>query len=145
MQIPTEEQWGDYKDELDEEYAHRMFAGKSNDEMQVAFEENVLARTEDFRYMPRTPFRYYMLEFKQFIESCKEDYDDRSDAASCFICLVEDAFKCGPDDILPILDQVLPTVKYIAENQRWFDADIDIYGDFKEIYQNILRLAERIS
>ncbi len=141
MQIPTEEQWEDYLEDLDTEYSHRVFAGKSNDEMQIAFEENVLERTSDLRWMPKVPFQYYMLGFKQFIETRAEQCDDSSDAASCFIELVESALKNVPDYILPIFDQVMTTVKYIAENQGRFDADLDIYGDFNEIHEKIKKLA----
>lgn len=44
MQIPTEEQRGDYTADLDAEYAHRIFAGKSNNVVQVNFEQNVIEK-----------------------------------------------------------------------------------------------------
>jgi len=140
MPIPTEEQWGNYKDDLDEEYAHRMFAGKSNDEVQVLFEQNVIERSEDLRWMPKMPFQYYMLGFKQFIENRADHCDDRSDAASCFIRLVEEKLKNAPDSILPIIDHVMPAVEFVIRNQSRFDADIRVYGKFSEIYDNILKL-----
>lgn len=141
MPIPSEEEWGGYKADLDTEYAHRLFAGKTNDDMQTAFEENVIERTDELRWMPKMPFQYYMLGFKQFIENRAENCDDRSDAASCFIRLVAEKLKNTPDFILPILDQLLPTVEYIVENQSPFDAEVSIYGNFSEIHKNILKLA----
>jgi hypothetical protein len=144
MPVPTEEEWGDYKADLDANAAHRQFAGKSNDDVQIEFERNVIERTDELRWMPKVPFQYYMLGFKQFIESRAEQCDDRSDAASCFIRLVEEKLENIPVFILPILDQLMPTVKYVAENQNRFDADKSIYGNFFEIYENIVNLMQAL-
>ncbi len=141
MPVPTEAQWENYKNDLDACYAHSIFAGKSNDDVQIVFEQNVIERTDELRWMPRVPFQYYMLGFKQFIETRAEHCDDRSDAASCFIRLVAEKLDNTPDFIAPILDRLMPTVEYVVLNQDRFDADISIYGNFFEIYENILKLA----
>jgi hypothetical protein len=36
-----------------------------------------------------------------------------------------------------IIDELLPTILYVVENQEQFDADIDIYGDFTEVLKKI--------
>jgi hypothetical protein len=40
--VPTEQDWGNYRDDLDQEYSHRIFAGRTNEEMQIRFHENIL-------------------------------------------------------------------------------------------------------
>lgn len=30
MPVPTEAEWGDYEADLDQKYAHKMFAGRTN-------------------------------------------------------------------------------------------------------------------
>ncbi len=52
MTVPTEEDWGDYNSDLDQEYAHRVFAGHTNEEMQPHFRANVIERTDELRFMP---------------------------------------------------------------------------------------------
>ena len=61
MPVPTEAEWGDYEADLDQKYAHKMFAGRTNQEMLPHFRRNVIERTEELRFMPVAPFRYYML------------------------------------------------------------------------------------
>jgi len=46
------------RSDLDQEWAHRKFAGKSNDEMQQYFRNNLVETASDLRFMPEMPFRY---------------------------------------------------------------------------------------
>jgi hypothetical protein len=39
--------------------------------------------------------------------------------------------------MLSIIDNLLPTIIQIAENQEQFEADIDIYGDFRGVLKKI--------
>ena len=32
MPVPTEAEWGNYQDDLDQNYAHKLFAGRTNQE-----------------------------------------------------------------------------------------------------------------
>jgi hypothetical protein len=41
--IPTEDEWEDYSEDLDAKYAHDMFIGKSNEEMQLQFKNHALS------------------------------------------------------------------------------------------------------
>ena len=52
MRVPTEAEWGNYQADLDQEYAHKMFAGRSNQEMIPHFRRNVIERTDELRWMP---------------------------------------------------------------------------------------------
>ena len=143
IDVPTEEDWGDYGSDLDQEYAHRQFAGRTNEEMQPRFRENVLMRSEDLHRMRAVPFQYYVLGFRDFILSWKfvpdsdPDSCDGSDAASCFLNLVLAKLEKWPEHVLPVMPDLLPALRHIAENQASFHADEAIYGSFREKLEQI--------
>jgi hypothetical protein len=130
--IPSEEDWGDYRSDLDWEYAHRQFAGRTNAEMLPHFRENVLMRSEDVSNMPEIPFRYYVLGFRDFVAARDFEEPDGSDAASCFLNLVLRKLQIQPDILLPIMPELVPTLRFVAENQALYGADESIYGSFRE-------------
>jgi hypothetical protein len=137
--VPTEEDWGDYKSDLDQNYAHSVFAGRTNQEMQRSFWENVLERTSDLRWMPDVPFRYYMLGFRDFVMA--KDFDCYgSDAASCFLGLILEKLENHPLAIIPIVQDLLPAAEYVAEHQAEFEADVEIYGNFSDKFAKIKML-----
>jgi len=86
MPVPTEAEWGDYEVDLDQKYAHKMFAGRANQEMLPHFRRNVIERTDELRWMPVAPFRYYMLGFRDFVMAGEFDPTWAADAASCLYC-----------------------------------------------------------
>ncbi len=137
---PSVEDWGEIStsiDDLDVSAAFNNFYGKSKSEIQKQFYNNVLIAYSDLRFMPKIPFQFFLLEFKDFIEAGKfEKYSD-SDAANCFIKLIKEKVENEPEFVLPILAELLPTVKDICENQSAFSLDENIYGSFKELYRNI--------
>jgi hypothetical protein len=138
--IPAEADWGDYQADLDQEWAHRLFVGKSNDEMQQHFRNNPIEATSDLRFMPEIPFRYYMLGFRDCVMAGGFEPCDDSDAASCFIRLVAQKLETQPRYIVPIMPELLPAVEHVAHNQAAFDADESIYGNFLEILKQIQTL-----
>ena len=83
MGIPTEADWGQYATDLDQEYAHRIFAGKSIQDVLPLFRANVLERASELSFMPPVPFQYYVLAFKEYVLSgvALEDECDAADAA----------------------------------------------------------------
>lgn len=142
-EIPVEKDWGNYKSDLDVKHAFLIFAGKSNTEMQSEFKKNVMERSFDIAQMPKVPFQYYIFGYKQHIDS--EDFGQFSkpDAVSCFIGLIETKLKTDPDFVLPILEELIPTIEHIANNQKYFEADVDIYGDFKNKFDFIIEALKR--
>ncbi len=145
LPVPSESDWENYKGCIDASYAHDLFIGKTNDEMREHFDRCVIERASELRFMSKVPFRYYMLGFGNYIQSINipnERIVDASDAASCFINLVEEKLNKKPDDIFPIMSEVLPIVEYIAHNQKNFDCSADIYGNFEEKYQIIKKIPE---
>ena len=96
--------------------------------------------TEDLRWMPRIPFQYYIIGFKNFVASKNFEPSYASDPTSCFIRLVLEKLENHPDHILAIMPELLPTVEYVANHQKEFEADEGIYGSFREICKQIQAL-----
>lgn len=132
MNVPTEAEWRDYQADLDQKYAHDLFAGHTNEEMQPHFFRNVIERTDELRWMREVPFRYYMLGFRDFVMAGKFAHLEGSDAANCFLGLVEEKLEKQPDYILPIMLELFPAIRHVGQNQTSFDADENIYGGFQE-------------
>jgi hypothetical protein len=142
--IPSELDWGDYSADLDEEYAHRTFAGKSLEEAIPLFQAHVIERCGELQFMPLIPFQYYMYALRNYVMSERVLTSDMScDAASCFLGLVLLKLRDAPASIMPIMEDMMPAIEYVVSNQILFDADIDIYGDFTEKLTELKRLLER--
>lgn len=139
-QIPTEEDWGAYNNNLDSKYAYKMFFGKSNQEMQESFKENVLARVEDLRWMPEKAFQYYMIGFRNYVMAGDFGFYDEADASCCFLELIIQKLEEQPTHILPILPDLMKAAEHVGNNQSKYDADEDIYGNFKEKLNKIKAL-----
>jgi len=142
MPVPTEADWGDYRTDLDQKYAHDLFAGHSNEEMQPHFYRNVIERTDELRWMPEKPFRYYMLGFRDFVMAGKIESGWAADAASCFLGLTLEKLRKQASYILPIMAELLPALRYVAQNQTSIGADESIYGNFQEKLAQIEALAD---
>lgn len=137
--IPSKGDWGDLSDnDVLEAFEH--FSGKSNNELQISFKNNVIQRCSNLRWMPIQPFKYYILGLKQYIES--EDYGvfDLPDAASCFIELVEEKAISNESEMKATYPKIRGFIEHLVENQDKYEADEDIYGDFKEKADNIAAL-----
>lgn len=135
--IPTEMDWADWRDDLDQRHAHEIYAGRSNEEMQDRFVMAPVASAGELEFMPAKAFRYYMLGFRDSVLSGKHDDVEAANAASCFIRLVQHKLATSPEDIEPIAGQLMPALEYIAENQGAFDAEVEIFGDFRELVNQI--------
>jgi hypothetical protein len=124
LPIPTHES------DLDQKHAHSVFGGRTNQEAQPIFRRNPVEATDELRWMPEIPFRYYMLAFRDFIMAGQFEFLSASDAASCFIGLVLEKLERQSRHIDPIMPELLPAVEYVARNQSQFEADVSIYGNF---------------
>lgn len=140
QRVPMEEDWGNYQDDLDQNHSHQMFAGKTNEEVQIHFRNNVVATTDVLRWMPRVPFQYYMIGFRDYIRPGNFNPSWVSDSASCFLGLILEKLERHPDHILPMMLELLPTIEYVANNQTEFEAAESIYGNFLEIFKQIQTL-----
>lgn len=142
LSVPSESDWEDYKADLDQKHAHSVFAGRTNIEMQPFFRLNPIERTEELRWMPETPFRYYILGFRDFVMGKEFGFLNASDAASCFLSLVSEKLEKHPQQIVPIMPDLLPALEYVAHHQTEFDAKERIYGNFLEKLSRIKALYE---
>ena len=140
LDVPTEADWGDYKSDLDQNHAHSVFAGRTNEEMQPFFRRNPIGLTDDLRWMPEIPFRYYILGFRDVVMARQFDFREGSDAASCFLGLVLEKLERNPRLIAPVMPELMAAVEYVAHNQNLFEADERIYGIFEEKLSSIKRL-----
>ena len=59
------------------------------------------------------------------------------DAASCFLDLIAEKLEAKPELVVPIMPELLPALRYVAENQAAFDADESIYGSFRSRLERI--------
>ena len=140
MNIPTKEDWGEWEGDIDLESAHRVFFGKSNSQVQDAFYRCVIERADELKYMPSAPFRYYIIGYRDFINSGKFMLFDEADAASNFLDLVIYRLKKSPEDIIKIYNFLEDTINFVSENQEFYKSDPDIYGNFVDKKNEIDRL-----
>ena len=142
MRVPTEAEWGDYQADLDQVYAHKRFAGRTNQEMVPHFRRNLIETTAQLRWMPPIPFRYYMLGFRDFVMAVEFEDLGASDAARCFLGLVLEKLEEQPNYILPIMPELLPALRHVAQNQSVFGAAKSIYGSFDDKLAQIESLCD---
>jgi hypothetical protein len=134
--IPNEIDWRGYEKDLDVKYLYNLFFGKSIDEVLCYFENShSIERMDELLFAPRKVFQYYVLAFARYVLSEKAVGD--SDSASSFFTLLKAREKRDSGSVKEIFDSLLKTVNFIANNQEYYDADISIYGDFKERAQEI--------
>ena len=142
MKIPNEEDWGDWKADLDTSYAHKIFFGKSKSEAIELFADSAISRQEDLMWMPNPPFQYYIQAYKEYMLSDRSEGD--SDGASCYLSLIKFKLEEEPDQVIEIFEELLPSLEIVAGRQTFYDADIAIYGDFKKRLSDIKQLKEEI-
>jgi hypothetical protein len=137
QQVPTEQDWGNYQSDLDQNDAYKAFHNKTNQEMQSYFRKTTLGATGDLRWMPKIPFQYYMIGFRDFITAEIFEPGYASDATSCFLNLIIDKLENHPDFIVAIMPDLMPTIEFVASHQARFKANIDIYGNFHKKLKQI--------
>ncbi|MBR7746888.1 hypothetical protein [Undibacterium baiyunense] len=138
--IPDESAWYGYEADLDVKYMHGLFFGKSIEEVQRFFGQgHSIERMDELMFAPRPVFQYYVQAFSTFVLSEKAAGD--SDSASAFIDLLLVREERDPGSVKAVLKTLSPCIDFVANNQVHFDADEDIYGNFRERLQPILELS----
>lgn len=138
--VPTEADWRSEPWNLDTEYAHKRFAGKSLDEAIELFRQNSLTHQEDVMFMPLLCFKFYVHAYIAYLRS-RQSRDD-ADGASCFFGLV----KIRREEIRKdkkLADVVAETLAHLAERQEYYDATRKIYGDFGKHAHAMLKVIGR--
>ncbi|MEJ2045953.1 MAG: hypothetical protein P8X89_22070 [Reinekea sp.] len=138
MKIPTKDDWGEYWKDLDQKSAYERFFGKSNAQLQSCYFDSGQDMMMELRFMNPKVFQYYVLGFRNFILKGEFPKYEASDFVSYFMEMVEYLLIHEKAKILPCIEELLPTLKYISENQELYEASADIYGDFTLKYENLI-------
>ena len=143
MKIPNKSDWGGIeKDNLDAECAFKHFSGMSLNEAEKMFRDNALYYQEDLLSMPSVAFNFYAPVFARYILSDNAKFD--SDGASSFLHMILELLQSNRSLATSETEAILLEAALIVANkQKFYDADIDIYGEFFELYNKIMQLAVR--
>ncbi len=136
--VPDKVDWTGYKEELAVRHLHKLALGKTIDDIQQYFEgARAIERADELLFAPRAVFQYYVFAFVKFLLS--ESGEGESDAASPFLSLLEQRENKDPESVSEIYSDLAEAVDFVASHQGYFDADVDIYGSFKERAERIRR------
>ncbi|WP_137940476.1 hypothetical protein [Chitinivorax sp. B] len=141
---PSLQDWDEKNMDADCKYAFNKFFGVSNKEADVLFKKSPLAALEDIRSMPPKPFCYYLLAFRDYLLSGDHGFLNGSDAASGYLNTIKEALENSPLVISEIMPELKASIVFLSNNQSYFDADPDIYGDFSIRAADIMQLYEKV-
>jgi len=130
--------WYGYENDLDVRDLYETFCGKSHEQVQEYFGEgSSIGRMDELLFAPRPVFQYYVQSFAIYVMSPAAAGDP--DTASAFLSLLESRDEHDAGSVKEIYPLVAKCVEFIANHQEHFDADVDIYGSFKERCASIAR------
>ena len=139
MNIPTKLDWNYLPNDLDANVAFKHFFGKSFGEAVKLFEENASVYQEDLMWMPPIPFNFYALAFAEYLNSEKAAGD--SDGALSFMGMFTWWLETRKHRIDKDTGELLfNTAEKISQNQKFYDADPQIYGEFSQLFEKIKTL-----
>jgi len=142
--IPGYEEWSAHEYNMDALWAYKKLHGKSIEEVKAIYAENeYMASSDDFLYMPRLAFQYYIFAFAEYLRS--ESARGASDAASVFLNVLIAREEQDSGIVSEIYAELEPTVEFVAENQGHFEADLDIYGSFVHRAEKLRSLCSKSS
>lgn len=81
--------------------------------------------------MPRAAFQYYVFAFAEFLMSDRAAGE--SDEASPFLHLLIGREERDPGSVAEIYTDLEEVIEFVASHQDYFDADPNIYGNFREL------------
>jgi hypothetical protein len=105
------------------------------------FRYSVIERAFELTFVSRRVFQYYVFTFVELFDSPGESVG-QSDCASVFLNLLLRREREDPGSVKEIYPALRATVDHVAANQAFYDADIDIYGDFRARAAEIKTLCE---
>lgn len=141
--IPKKEDWENFSYDLDTKNSYEVFYGKNNKQAKKIFYDNVMEACESLYYMPKTPFKYYLISFRDFISENRFKPYESPDAVNCFLSLAENFLDRKPDFISESMQEILPTLEKAANNQYKYGAPESIYGSFQDKLSNIKELCKK--
>ena len=126
----------------DEDWAYARFFGKDQDEALELLKFNAMSYIEDLGVMPKPAFRFYLKVLVEYLLSDKLDEDLSAGAASSMFALIRYDIESGQHKIAG-LESFLPSVlRAVADRQEFYDADTDIFGDFRQEAEELIKLLE---
>jgi hypothetical protein len=129
--IPSSSDWGELSD-IDVRDSYGVFFGKDRTEVGKLFQVNIVRAYTSLNWMPIIPFGYYIIGLKEYIEDGCYNEIDMPDIVEAFISVIENKVKTHPDYMSKLIYQLYPLLDHIADHQNSYDADKDIYGDFRK-------------
>lgn len=101
------------------------------EEVQSYFGEGrSIDRMGELLFAPRPVFQYCVRVFAHFVMS--EAAAGDSDSTSPFLSLLEEREKKDLGSVRFIFPALKEALDFVAKNQVYFEAPIDIYGDFNQ-------------
>lgn len=114
---------------LDGQEAVDHFLGKTIDEAKQLFLENDLYYIDDFMWMEKKAFRYYLPAFIDYIKSNNPNIS--SDTLYRFLSLINYKIEYEIETVIFSKTILLNALAYCLQNYLNFDVNIKIYGDLK--------------
>ena len=103
------------------------------------FRDLVSERASELQFAPRPVFQYDVFTFVDLFAS-PGGSARQADCASVFLHLLRDREQSDPGSMKEIYAELRPTVEHVADNQSFYDADLDIYGDFRDLAAQLATL-----
>jgi hypothetical protein len=141
--VPDASDWAGYEDDLDVCYAHKLMFGKSVDDVVNLFGDQSIERAGELLFVPRAVFQYYVFAFATYVLSDAALGD--SDSASPFLRLLVDRETREPGSVREIYSRMKAIVSQVASRQALYDADLEIYGDFRDHEAALAALCDEAS
>jgi hypothetical protein len=141
--IPDDRDWSpEFFEDADDEWAYQKLFGKTSNEALMQLKSNSLAYTENLGAMPKAAFRFYFKVLVEYLLS--EDSKGDPSAADGAFGLIKYDIQSGQNRCLE-LKAYLPTIlREVANRQDFYDADIEIFGNFKEMAESIIQFIEQL-
>ncbi len=92
-------------------------------------------------FMPRKAFQYDVFGFAQYLMT--DAARGESDSASPFLRLLVNREKRDPTSVLHIYGALEPYIEFVASRQDYFDVSPHIYGNFRDLQQELASLCGR--
>lgn len=134
--LPTREEINVY-DSLDERAACEHFLGKSLQEAEALFRDNSLYYQEDLMFMGGSAFRFYVQAAINYIQS--ESASGDGAIISCFAAFLEHRLEHEPQDLVPVIPQLVSACQFITDHWDRFDLTPEIYVGLRERYTALER------
>lgn len=126
---PTSQNWNVNINSLDESWAYNELNGLQEEKAIKIIDVNPSTYIEMLEYVPRVPFVFYLNILAEYLLT--EQAKDNFGAASGFFDLLLRKVRKTPSYFENIQEELSIVIDKVSLNQGFYDADIEIFGDFK--------------